>query len=142
MIICEINAKKEILLFFVYSLIMQIKINNNLHLVQAATSRNHSGTGVKLIDILIDFDEIARKIEKPKWFFKNVVRVEDVTKYLPKMDRLRYQGLIYFERLQGTRQNLLIKIYRILNLKLSYLQFYQWTWIVWIYYFPFKIKKK
>lgn len=45
---------------------MQIKINNNLHLVQAATSRNHSGTGVKLIDILIDFDEIARKIEKPK----------------------------------------------------------------------------
>ena len=103
---------------------MQIKTNNNLHLGQAATSRNHSAAGVKLINILIDFDEIAKKIEKPKRFFQNVVRVEDVTKYLPKMNRLRYQGLIYFERLKGTRQSLLIKIYRILNLKLSYLQFY------------------
>ena len=44
---------------------MQIKINNNLHLGQAATSRNHSAAGVKLINILIDFDEIAKKIEKP-----------------------------------------------------------------------------
>ena len=58
---------------------------------------------------------------------------QDVTRYLPGMNRLRYQGLIYFAKTMRNLQTLLIKIYRLSNLKLRCLQINMWTWMVCIF---------
>ena len=60
MIICEIDCIKETLTFF-YSLIMQTKINSNVHLPQVVMPRSYYDRGVKSIDILNDFDGITKK---------------------------------------------------------------------------------
>ena len=61
MIICEIDCVKETLTFFFYSVIMQTKINGDVHLPQVVTPRSSYDRGVKSIDILNDFDEITKK---------------------------------------------------------------------------------
>ena len=77
---------------------MHTKINNNVHLAQAVTPRSHSGSGIKLIHISTDFNEITKKIGKLNRLLKSGMVDEDVTWCLPGIDRLRYQGLIYFEK--------------------------------------------
>ena len=61
-----------------------------MHLAQAVTPRNHSGGDVKLIDILTYFDENTKSIGKLNRFLISGVTIEDVTRYLPGMDRLKY----------------------------------------------------
>ena len=43
---------------------MQSKINDDVNLPQAVTLRSHSIGGVKLIDILTDYNEVTKKIGK------------------------------------------------------------------------------
>ena len=50
--------------FFIYSLIMETKTNDNFRLEQDLTTRKHSGYGFKLIDVSTDFDKFTKKLEK------------------------------------------------------------------------------
>ena len=90
--------KKKYLFFFDYSLIIQTEINNAVHVVQAVTPRSHAGRGFKLIDVSTDVDEVTENIGKVNRLLKSAVMDEDVARYLPGMDRLRYQVLIYFTK--------------------------------------------
>ena len=58
---------------------MQTKIKDDVHLAQAVTPRSHSDGGVKSINILTDFSEITKKIEKLNRLLKSGVMNEYVT---------------------------------------------------------------
>ena len=61
-----------------------------MHLEQVFMSPNYSGGGIKLVDILTDFNEITEEFFKKK---KNGMD-KNVTRYLLGMGKLRCKALI------------------------------------------------
>ena len=59
-------------------------------------STSHSYNGVKWIYISTDSEYISNKMKKIHRVLSNVIMDEDVTRYLPRMDRLRFQGILCF----------------------------------------------
>ena len=76
-------------------------------------STSHSYNGVKWIYISTDSEYISNKMKKIHRVLSNVIMDEDVTRYLPRMDRLRFQGILCFAQHA--------KIYGLQNLKYGYL---------------------
>ena len=77
---------------------MQSEINDDVLLTQAVKTRSHASGSVKSIDISTNFEKITNKLRKLYSLLNSAVMDEDVTKYLPGIDKLRYQGLIYFAK--------------------------------------------
>lgn len=66
-------------------------------LIQAATPRSHTSDSVRSIDISTNFEEITKKVRKLNNLLKSGVIDGNITWCLSGMDKLTYQGLVYFE---------------------------------------------